>query len=132
MALHRGELERYTQAPFQVATFSVLEDAHDRDDVDEDVPENLRLEMSCVPGVSAAELLSSHRKSLADMAHTNANGTMDVTDTSGSPDLHSITLSRRQLQGTDMNFGDELEENFEQLKEFQFGEDAPSTEVCGA
>lgn len=100
---------------FQAATFvrQNSQSAAANDLPDDNVPYNLMNSKSNIPGVSAKELLASHRQSLMDL-----NENSDV-------DTHSVTLSRHQV-APEMYSSTALEEfpddeYKEALESFKFG-----------
>ncbi|KPI90874.1 hypothetical protein ABL78_0107 [Leptomonas seymouri] len=82
-----SEFDGTEDRPFNVATFTCSTVPIDSNaDDDEDMPSNLVASRSNVPGMTPQELLTAHRKSLAEISNK--------PDT----DLHSLTLSRHQVE----------------------------------
>ncbi|GET91425.1 unspecified product [Leishmania tarentolae] len=98
--------------PFFVATFQRTPSRGATCCADDDMPSNLITSRSNVPGMTPQELLAAHRMSLAEISRR--------TD----PDLHSLTLSRHQVEQGDIchaSLGDLSDEAFrDALEAFRF------------
>lgn len=107
----------HADRPFAAATFSdYIDNAHsDESDVEDDIPRSLATSRSNVPGMTPAELLQAHRQSLADVMQVAPK---DI-------DMHSLTLSRHQVESTipdQFNSMTEYDENMHrQLESYTFG-----------
>ncbi|KAG5496153.1 hypothetical protein JKF63_02454 [Porcisia hertigi] len=100
--------------PFVVATFQRTPSRGGASDKDDDMPSHLMNSRSNVPGMTPLELMAAHRSSIAEISKR------------ADPDLHSLTLSRHQVEAEDIDrasFGDVPEEEYrDALESFKFGE----------
>ncbi|CAJ1991631.1 hypothetical protein LDHU3_32.1270:CDS1 [Leishmania donovani] len=98
--------------PFFVATFQRTASRCGTSDKDDDMPSNLITSRSNVPGMTPQELLAAHRMSLAEISKR------------ADPDLHSLTLSRHQVEQGDIchaSLGDISDEAYhDALESFRF------------
>jgi hypothetical protein len=111
-----NEFDGEEDRPFNVATFQctpIPVDPSPLDD-DEDMPSNLMASKSNVPGMTPQELMAAHRMSLAEISNK------------AETDLHSVTLSRHQVEPEDVfhaSMGDIPDDEYnEALQCFKFGE----------
>ncbi|KAG5494633.1 hypothetical protein JIQ42_02248 [Leishmania sp. Namibia] len=99
--------------PFRVATFQRTYSCGGHSERDDDMPSNLMNSRSNVPGMTPHELMAAHRSSLAAISKR------------ADPDLHSLTLSRHQVEPEDIrhaSFGDIPDDKYrEALESFTFG-----------
>ncbi|KAG5470069.1 hypothetical protein LSCM4_02763 [Leishmania orientalis] len=99
--------------PFRVATFQRTYSCGGHSERDDDMPSNLMNSRSNVPGMTPHELMAAHRSSLAEISKR------------ADPDLHSLTLSRHQVEPEDIrhaSFGDIPDDKYrEALESFTFG-----------
>ncbi|KEG13463.1 hypothetical protein DQ04_00991070 [Trypanosoma grayi] len=109
----RVELEYRTDPAFQVATFTEARERSRDGSERAELTSYQSRETSIVPGMSTAELLDAHRKSLMSL-HS-------VGDVDAEVDLHSITLSRRHLQPPEMYKSMLIEGMSDSLGEYNFG-----------
>lgn len=105
--------------PFMAPAFCSGEDGANvsgADEKDKDMPSNLVNSHSNVPGMTPAELLAAHRRSIAALPGNEDRAL----------DLHSITLSRHQVEPEDMYRADmddvPDDEYLECLNSFKFGQ----------
>lgn len=110
-----GEADRPFDVPtFQCMPLPVVHVPNEEDD--EDMPSNLMVSRSNVPGMTPQELMAAHRMSLAEISNKP------------DPDLHSLTLSRHQVEPEDIlqaSMGDIPDDEYnDALKSFKFGDDA--------
>ncbi|XQJ29625.1 hypothetical protein NXY56_005684 [Leishmania guyanensis] len=99
--------------PFFVATFKRTPSRCGALENDDDMPSSLITSRSNVPGMTPQELMAAHRFSLAEISKR------------ADPDLHSLTLSRHQVEPEDIchaSLGDIPDDEYrDALESFKFG-----------
>lgn len=99
--------------------------AHNRRDEDDekDLPSNLLASHSNVPGMTPAALMAAHRRSIAAIPGNEDRGL----------DMHSLTLSRHQVEPQDVyraDMDDMPDDEFQEcLNSFKFGEQAAGESI---
>lgn len=101
--------------PFEVATFqrTPSRGGNVSTNRDDDMPSNLLASRSNVPGMTPQELMAAHRSSLAEISKR------------ADPDMHSLTLSRHQVEPEDIyhaSLGEIPDDEYrDALDSFKFG-----------